>query len=249
MKKIISLLLCLMLLPVLSVQADTPLVMDFAGLMDSQQELDLESTAATFRDSHGLDVAILTIGTTTGSSSPEAFADDFFDMNYGTDGVLLLLDMGSRSWHISTLGVAAELLSDQDLMDLEDAVIPMFSSGLYYDGFQLFLQMLPRLLKPEAEASMAAFLLICAIPGAILAGIILALMASSMNTKKSQRSACDYTVHGSWHLRTHQDLFLYSNVTKRAKPKNTGKTGTRGSGTTTHTSSSGRRHGGRGGKF
>ena len=47
----------------------------------------------------------------------------------------------------------------------------------------------------------------------------------------------------SYHLRTNQDLFLYSNISKRPKPKESS------SGSSTHRSSSGRSHGGRGGSF
>lgn len=243
MKKLISLLLCLLLLPVLVVQADTPLVLDYAGVLSSQESATLAGQAQELKNAYGLDIVVLTTDTIMGNQTPERYADDFFDANYGSNGVLFLLDMGSRSWHISTTGTASELLSDRDLMKIEESVIPYFSDGLFYKGFQIFLEILPVLLGPEQEDSPGVPLLICAISGAIVAAIAVAVMAATMNTQKPQHSAADYTVDGSFHLRTHQDLFLYSSLSKRAKPKENK------SGSTTHTSSSGRSHGGRGGKF
>ncbi len=242
MKKLISLILCLMLLPVLAVQAAQPLVTDRAGLLTGQETASLESKAARLGETYDMDVAIFTIGSFVGTGTPEAFADDYFDANYGTDGVLFLLELNSRSWHISTLGTAADLLTDDDLIQIEEQVLPLLSDGWYFDAFGVFLDILPGYLEPE-EDSLAGFLLIAAVPGAILAAVILAVMASLMNTKKPRHSAADYTVQGSYKLRLHQDLFLYSDLHKRARPKENK------SGNTTHTSSSGRSHGGRGGKF
>lgn len=243
MKKMISLLLCLLLLPVLMVQADTPLVLDYAGVLSSQEATALAGQAQELKSAYGLDIVVLTTDTIMGNPTPESYADDFFDANYGNNGILFLLDMGSRSWHISTAGTASKLLSDDDLMKVEDAVIPWFSDGFFYKGFHVFLEMLPDLLEPEEKSSLGELLLMCTIPGAFFAAIALAVMVGTMNTKKPQHSAADYTVDGSFHLRTHQDLFLYSSLSKRAKPKENK------SGSTTHTSSSGRSHGGRGGKF
>ncbi len=243
MKKLISLIFCLLLLPVLAVQAEESLIQDLAGLLTSQETSALDAKASQLNETYGLDVVILTTNY-IGSRTPEAFADDLFDANYGENGVLFLLDIGSRSWHISTVGTAVALLPDDDLVFIEDMVVTWFSDGCYYEGFDTFLSILPDLLEPEEETGIGTFFLIAAVPGTIIAGIALAIMAGLMNTKKPRHSAADYTVKNSYHLRTHQDLFLYSNVTKRAKPKET-----KSSGSTTHRSSSGRTHGGRGGKF
>jgi len=66
-----------------------------------------------------------------------------------------------------------------------------------------------------------------------------------MNTKKPMHSAEDYLTEGTYRLTRSQDLFLYSNLTKTPRPQQN----TSGSGSGTHRSSSGRSHGGRGGKF
>ena len=83
--------------------------------------------------------------------------------------------------------------------------------------------------------------------GAVIGGITVLIMRACMNTKRPQRSAGSYLNDSSYHLRTNQDLFLYSNVTKTRIQQESSSSG--GGGNSVHTSSSGRTHGGGGGKF
>ena len=244
-RKLISIAICLLIFCslILPASAAKVLVNDIASLMTSEETASLSLASEALREEYGLDVVILTIPNLMGKSA-EAFADDFYDNNrYSDDGVLFLLDMGSRQWHISTAGTAIELLSDRDLMELEDKVIPYFSEGRYYEGFCRFQELLPRLLTNDQQSNSGINFFLSLLVGAGIAGIALLVMRSTMNTKKPQRSADNYQNDGSYHLRTHQDLFLYSNVTKRPRPQNNS------SGSSTHRSSSGRSHGGRGGQF
>lgn len=244
MKKKVSsvfLLFVLVFAMVLPVQAKSSLVLDYANLMTSEEKATLESQAQALGSTYALDVVLLTVPSLMGNSAQD-FADDFYDNNgYGQDGILFLLDMGSRQWHISTSGTAVDMLSDRDLMEIEERVIPSFSEGRFYTGFSRFLTILPNYLAVESNSGINVFssLLI----GAAISGIAILIMRSTMNTKKPQRSAVSYETDGSYHLRTHQDLFLYSNISKRPRPQNNS------SGSSVHRSSSGRSHGGRGGRF
>ena len=245
MKKILkhfTIFLLLFAVLALPVSAKTAEVLDVAALLSPDEETDLAQRLATFESSYGLTVVLLTVPDLMGQPIVE-FADNYYDNNrYSEDGLLFLLDMGSRQWYISTSGRAIELLSDVDLMDIEDAVIPYFSEGRFYDGFSRFLDILPGYLSMEEESG--GIFGTAILTGAVIAVIVLLILRGSMNTKRSQSSAASYEVEGSYNLRRHQDLFLYSKVSKREKPKqNTG------SGSSTHRSSSGRSHGGRGGRF
>lgn len=242
-RKFFSLILCILLLGtfVITATAATTLVQDYANLMTSSERESLTRQADDFGQSHDMDVVILTVPSLMGKSA-QSFADDFYDNNrYSPDGVLFLIDMGSRQWYISTSGSAIDALSDRDLMNIEDRVIPYFSQGRYYEGFSRFMDILPDYLGNSQSGGFNLMLSILA--GAGIAGIAILIMRSTMNTKKPQHSAENYMTDGSFHLRTQQDLFLYSNVTKRPRPQNNS------SGSTTHRSSSGTRHGGRGGRF
>lgn len=242
-RKLFALLFSILLLSsvLLTVSAATSPVQDFANLMTSSERDDLVSQIQDIGHAYGMDVVILTVPSLMGKSA-QAFADDFYENNrYNADGVLFLIDMGSRQWHISTSGTAIDALSDRDLMAIEDRVIPYFSDGRYYEGFCRFLDILPDHLNNGSGAGVN--FLFSLLGGAAIAGISLLIMRSTMNTKKPQRSAENYMTDGSYKLRQHQDLFLYSNISKRPRPQNNS------SGSSTHRSASGTSHGGRGGRF
>ena len=243
MKKWISLLFCLLIFCsiVLPVRAASDPVQDFGGLLNTAEEEVLSDWCRKIQSEHSLDVVLLAIPDLMGKSA-QNFADDFYDNNrYGPDGVLFLVDMGSRQWHISTAGTAIERLSDRDLEKIENAVIPYFSDGRFYDGFCRFLDILPDYLENDRNSGVN--LLLSLIVGAAAAGAVVLIMCCTMNTQKSRHSAQGYTVDNSYQLRQHQDLFLYSSLSKRPRPKSNS------SGNSVHRSSSGRSHGGRSGRF
>ena len=71
-------------------------------------------------------------------------------------------------------------------------------------------------------------------------------MRLRMNTAKPKWTAVEYIKKGSFKLTSEKDIFMYSTVTKTAKPKDND---TSACGSTTHVSSSGSEHGGGGGSF
>lgn len=88
--------------------------------------------------------------------------------------------------------------------------------------------------------------------GLAAAGITILIMRSAMNTKRREDSAGVYMKPGSYDLRIRRDVFLYSQVSKTRKESSSGSSSgssRRGGGSSVHRSSSGRSHGGRGGKF
>ena len=91
-----------------------------------------------------------------------------------------------------------------------------------------------------------SILIVSAFIGLVCAGVAVGIMCGNMNTKRRQYDAGEYVKSDSFSIPVRQDIFLYSNVTKTRRPENnsTGK-----GGSSVHTSSSGRSHGGRGGKF
>jgi uncharacterized protein len=78
--------------------------------------------------------------------------------------------------------------------------------------------------------------------GLVIAAIATAVMKGKLKSVHAQAGASGYVKNGSMNVTHRQDLFLYRDVNRTAKPKDS-------SGSSTHTSSSGRSHGGGGGKF
>jgi uncharacterized protein len=180
--------------------------------------------------------------------------------------------MEEREWYITTFGNAIYALTDYGLYEIDEIILPYLQTGNYFGAFDAFQQALPYYLDayiagdnidgyvPEEdqyhghtdvvyedeEPDVLSSLIIGCGFGLVAAAIAVLIMRSSMNTKRAQHSAGDYLKSGSYNLRTNRDVFLYSQVTKQPRPQeNSSSSG--GSGV--HTSSSGRSHGGRGGKF
>ncbi len=240
-------LLLLVLLLILPVSAQGGLICDQADLLSLEEEYQLDSLSREIQASWGLDAVIVTVDSLEGQYARD-YADDHFDYGgYSEDGILLLIAMNEREWHISTSGKAQALFSDRDLYTLEEIILPGLSRGDYYGSFLNFLSSIPGFCEDYEQANQprgfGSIFFTSLLAGLVAAGIALLAMRGAMNTKRPQRSAQDYMASGSYRMGLHQDLFLYSQVSRRRKPQQNS------SGSTTHRSSSGRSHGGRGGKF
>lgn len=269
MRKTVRFLLCLVLCFSLSQQvcaAELPLVIDGAGLLTETEESSLETAARTLAELYQMDIVILTVDTLSGSPAYR-YADDYYDQNgYANDGILFLLSMQEREWYISTCGKAISALSGHEMDLLSEEIIPYLSGGMYYDAFSQYLASLPGYMnmdpgnhpEPEypeyqtqndfGEQRTAPNLFISLLIGVAAAAVVVLVMWASMNTKRRQRSAGDYLKPGTFHLRTHRDVFLYSNISKTRRQENNSHSGGH-HGSSVHRSTGGRSHGGRGGKF
>lgn len=278
-RNVISLLLVLLILVGLSLNvsavSDLALVVDNAGLLSTQEQAALEDKARSLGTEYGMDIVILTVDRLDGKR-PQNYADDYYDNHgYGDNGILFLLAMEERDWYISTCGDAIYALTDYGIQKLGDTVIPYLSDGDYYNGFDAYLNALPYYLESfqsgaavdgyadysgdyyhgdqetivHSQQKRSPNILLSLVIGVVVAAVSVLIMRASMNTKRIQYSASDYMNPGSFHLRTQQDIFLYSNVTKVRRQENNNSSGGGGGGSSVHTSSSGRSHGGGGGKF
>ena len=276
---VILFMLMLAVLPV-TCFAQMSLVQDQAGLMNADQQAILDQKAYELSEAYRMDIVIVTTNSNDGKDV-QSYADDFFDENgYGADkddsGILLLVSMDTREWAFSTSGNGIYAFTDYSLEVLSEELIPYLSSGEYYEGFSHYLSCLPAYLdafqdgKPvdgyasdydpsstedvvyyEEPLTWSDAIIFSSIIGLVVAGISVAVMVFSMNTKRRQSGAGDYLVDNSFQLQTNRDYFLFSNVTKtkRVEQNNSNGGSHGGGGSHVHTSSSGRSHGGRSGKF
>jgi uncharacterized protein len=283
MKKICPILFALLLLlslslPVYAAEELPDYVVDNAGLLTAEEEEKLRQWIVEYNAELQLDIVIVTTYGTDGKGI-QAYADDFYDRNgygYGTDntGILLLIDMESREWYISTCGEAIYIFTDYGLDQLGQTILPWLSEGAYYRAFQAWISALSPYVKAYHAGSPVdgyvppdeyespygeeiyyyddhVGVTVKPFPIALIIGLVAALvtilvMRSRMNTAKLQKNAANYLKAGSFRLRQHSDMFLYSRVTRTAKPKNNTSGG---GGSSVHRSSGGVSHGGRGGRF
>ena len=249
MKKVIAVLSALLILLAMAfpVTADQPNVIDTAGLLTPEEIRDLEWQIDFFSEEYGMDVVILTVGSLNGYSAAN-YADDYYYRNgYGfggeDSGLLFLLALNDREWYISTFGLAARDYSDDCIDEMAEYFVPLLSAGDYYGGFSLWLDQLPGYRNSGSSQSMNDHpsakinYPVTALIGLIVAGIVILIMRSKMNTAKRQIGAREYLRQGSYHLTQMHDMFLYSHVSKTPRAKNNSSSG------------GGSSHGGRGGRF
>ncbi|MDO5410709.1 MAG: TPM domain-containing protein [Lachnospiraceae bacterium] len=236
-------------------------LIDEADILDASEEEKLLSDLNEISERQQCDVAVITINSLAGKTAAQ-YADDFYDENaYGMgaedSGILLLIAMDDRQWAISTYGFGITAFTDAGLDYIEAEFKPYLSDGEYYKAFDTFAGLCDRFVTQASEDEAydggnmpkeypsllwipGAFLL-----GAVFAFIITASMKGQLKNVHRQAGAGNYVKDDSFHVSESRDLFLYSRVARHPRPKQNDS----GGGSSLHTSSSGRSHGGSSGSF
>ena len=260
MKKIFSILAaCILILLVLDVdvQAAHPKrLVDDADLLSDYEEDMVLNVLNEASEKLNFDIVVVTTNSTDGKTAM-AYADDYFDYNgYGMgddyDGALLLVNMGAREWHISTTGYGIEALSDNDLDYIGENVVNYLSYGYYSDAFLVFANLVNDEVMEEKDADtldsgeIIMRLGIALVVGGGLAFIPVTVMKKKLDNVNARKEASDYVRRDKIMMTEQRDMYLYHTMHRRAKPKDSGS---RSGGSSVHRGSSGRSHGGRGGRF
>lgn len=235
-----------------------PRLVDDADLLSDSEEKALTKKVDKISKDNKCDVVIVTVDSLDDKTATE-YADDYFDNNgygYGTnkDGILFFISMDNRDWAISTHGYGITAFTDAGQSYIVDKIKDSLSNGKYDKAFNGFADYCDDFIKEARDGKPydtnhmpKEMLSLWWIPGSIGIGAVIALiitlvMKKSLTTVEMQRTANNYVVNGSLNLTNSNDVFLYRNVTRTAKPKDDG-------GSSTHSSSSGETHGGSSGKF
>ena len=237
-------------------------VQDAAKLLSSEERLNLQAKLDEISDRQQLDVVVVTTDSLDDRTA-EAYADDMFDYGgygYGDnrDGVLFLISMEERDWHISTRGYGITAFTDAGIRYIGKQMKPDLKAGNYAEAFDTYADLCDEFIAKARngnpydvknlprEPLSFKWIPISIVVGVVLAFIVVGMMKSKLKTVRNQAEANDYLKPGSLDVTQRRELFLYHTLTRTAKPKGD-DSGSGGS--STHTSSSGATHGGGGGKF
>jgi uncharacterized protein len=236
-----------------------PRLVDKANLLTSSEETELLSVLDEISERQQLDIIAVIVNSLEGKS-PQTYADDFYDQhNYGfgsqKDGILLLVAMETRDYYISTSGYAIHAFTDAGIDHIGNTIADDLGDKNYVSALKNYAELCDDYITqakegapydtgnmPKGDYDIMQYLLISLAIGLIVALIVTGVMKSKLKSVRFKSGAADYVKKGSFILTESRDIYLYRNVTRRAKPKNE-------SGSSTHSSSSGRSHGGGGGKF
>ena len=239
---------------------------DSANVLTEDEDNELEASLEELSLRQNFDVVIATIESleSVDYTSMEEYADDLYDFcqfGYGADrdGVLLLVSVGDRKWHISTCGYGITAFTDAGIQYLGEQMTPDMADGDYAAAFRTFVQWSDAYIDaarsgrpydvknlPREPLSLMYLFLALGI-GLVLAWVVVGVMKSRLRSVAFQENAASYVREGSMNLTNSRELFLYRDVhrTERVEEKDSDSSG----GSSTHTSSSGTTHGGGGGSF
>ena len=239
---------------------------DSAEVLTEDENSKLEASLEELSVRQNFDVVIVTIDSleSVDYTGMEEYADDLYDygqFGYGEnrDGVLLLISTGDRKWHISTCGYGITAFTDAGIQYLGEQITPDMADGDYAAAFRTFIQWTDSYVTAAREGQpydvdnmprepfSIVYLGVALVIGLVTALIVTGIMKSQLKSVAPQRDATNYVRQGSMKLTNQRDLFLYHEVhrTERPKESSSGDSG----GSSTHTSSSGSTHGGGGGSF
>lgn len=224
-----------------------PLVVDNADVLTDEEEAYFLERCQAFTDEYKCEIAIVTITDLEGKTAQE-YADDFYDYNgygYGEnkDGLLCLYldgEEGQRNATLTTSGTAQMNIGDDEIEDILLAIAGSAKFGEFKDAFDWYIDLSEEAVKPVPPLF---WLLICLAVGMVIGLIITNSMASKNYSVHKKETAADYVREGTLMITGRNDIFRNTRVNVTPKPKsNSGKSSD--SNGSTHTSSSGRSHGG-----
>lgn len=248
---------------VLVVSAENSLkVVDMADLLDADEEEKLQQQFTELAMRYQCDIAVVTTDS-CGGKSPQDYTDDFYEENgygYGEniDGIMLMVSMRERKFHLSTFGKAIRIFTDYGLLQIDGKITPELSDGEYYDAFRRFGELADEFVQeyesghpfdtnhPYREhMSMWARILISVFVGLAAAAAVFGGLFAQLRSVRAKYQAGAYVRDGSFQVTRARDVYLYRTVTRVQKPQE--RSG--GGGSSTHTTSHGHSAGGRTGSF
>lgn len=230
-------------------------LVDDAGILSGDDFDYVKNYIETMSENQSFDIVIVTTNGYT-QNSITAFADDFFDYNgygYGEnrDGIIFAIDMSGREFVLTTSGTGINAVTDYGEEYIYDNMEADIKAGDYKTAFTTGFADSVEYLLDEYNAGHAYDVNVSKpdyvnmAVTSVIAGLIIGLLSSlkhkrALKTVIKQVRANSYERTGSMKLTAERDRYLYTNVVVRPKPEQKKSSG----GTSVHTSSSGRSHGG-----
>ena len=132
-----------------------------------------------------------------------------------------------------------EVVTDYDAERIGDDVAYYLSDAAYLDAFQTFADGCLEEIRAGVEVpSFSDILIVGLLVGFGISLIVVLCMKGQLKSVRFKPDAHSYVRSGSMQVTQQQDIYLFSNTVRTAKPKNNSSGG-----------SGGRSHGGAGGRF
>ena len=217
---------------------------DAAGLLTEKERISLQKKLDAYSDELDFDLVIVTLPSTDGRSTDDLSWDIYRQNAFRENGAILLVSMEDRDWIITSCGDGQKSLNEDARNHLADLFVGELTNGNYDLAFHIFADESRALLLNYAQGvtyktpfDLVPALLISVIVGAVAALLIVNGMKKKLKSVAPKCAASEYVTPGSLQLTQAHERFLYSHITRTAKPQND------------RSSSSGGSHSSTGGKF
>ncbi len=242
-------------------------VADEADLLTEEEEQELQERLSGIAEEYQSDVVVATVDSCEGMDV-QSFTDRYYYRNgygYGPelDGIILLVSMRERRFHLATRGSAIDTFTDYGLEVIDEEITPHLSEGEYAEAFETFADLAEEFLEEDANGSpydtnhtyeedsiksIVYFFYAMGI-GFFAAIVTLVVLVQQLRSVRVKNEARDYVREGSFRITRANDVFLYRTVSRtriqQDPPERSG-----GGGSTVHSApGGGGRAGGRSGSF
>ncbi len=235
-KRFVSLLLlvffCVSLPLCVSAKETDKFIIDQAGLLTDSEEKDLKARLAEISEEYDVQMTVVTVSALEFNDIETAIEAIYDSGKYGygdnRDGIMLLVSMDIREFSIVSNGLAGDAISDSDIESILDEMESDMANGDYSDAFETFADECEYYLNGYINGfpfEWGTNLVIALVIGVIIAWIVCLIFKGQLKSVRRQYRAADYVRDGSLQITQSLDLYLYSNVTRRAKPKNNSSSG------------------------
>lgn len=222
----------------------TVLLDDKAGLLKGSEPQQLLETLEVDSSNSDCNIVVLTTNQGLSESAIQSYADNYYrtnvqDKTQSNFCITLTVDISSRKVDVGTYNPGSKRnLNDKAKDELREYVTSDLSDGKYYKAFTKYSNRASEMavsINEDGSRNKAAFpwvkrIIISLVIGVILAVLICIIIRAQLKSVAMKTNATDYVREGSLNITSQSDRFLYSNVTKTAKPKNNSSGGGYGGG-------------------
>lgn len=258
---------------------DYPHIYDMAGLLSTEEVMELEEMCITYGEEAGIEILILTHDDPN-AKEPEIYLEDFNDTLPEADRILLLIDMQERFIWMQGYGLAETYIHSKRIDTIYEEIKGLMADGDYFGAFETYIKRAAAYMKNDSELNWNHDYSVSTpksgdvyydtynqeryetenvfttwwfqlFVSLIIGGITVGIMAYNSGGKMTAGSNT-YLEHGQSGLIGRRDQYLHTRVTRVRKPKDN-NTSSRGGfnsgGFRGGVSSGGRSHSSGGGRF
>lgn len=138
---------------------NTQKIVDQAELLSPEDEEILQVQLSEIAEKYSCDVAVVTVESCEGTDIQTYTEDYYYQNGYGygedIDGIILLVAMEERQFHLATRGEAIQIFTDYGLECIDNLVVPYLSEGAYFDAFTEYAYSAEDLLREYKDTGIA----------------------------------------------------------------------------------------------